>query len=247
MAYEIIITACVCFLIVSFLYSSVGHAGASGYLAIMALLSFPVESIKPVSLILNIVVSLIASYKFIKAGRFDRKVFMAFAITSIPMSFLGGMVEIDPHWFKIFAGLFLVISAVLLLFRQLIKPTNSVRQVNMYLALIIGAIIGLLSGMLGVGGGIFLSPILIMMGWATIRNTSGIAAVFILCNSVLGLAGHYVALRSVPPEIIYFMLVVTLGGYIGSHYGASKFTNKIILSLLFIVLLSAGIKFIVVG
>jgi uncharacterized membrane protein YfcA len=247
MEYEIVLIACLCFLVVSFLYSTVGHAGASGYLAIMALLSFPVQSIKPVSLILNIVVSVIATYKFLKVGRFDRKVFIAFAITSIPMAFVGGYLKIDPHLFKILAGLFLVSSAVLLLARQLIKPNTSVREVNMPLALVIGAIIGLLSGLLGVGGGIFLSPIILMLGWATIRNASGIAALFILCNSILGLAGNYVALKSVPHEIIYFIPVVILGGFIGSHYGSQKFNNKIILAFLFVVLLSAGIKFVFVG
>jgi len=247
MQYEIVITACICFLIVSFLYSTVGHAGASGYLAVMALLSFPIESIKPVSLILNIVVSVIATYKFMKAGRFDRRVFVSFAITSIPMAFVGGYLKIDPHWFKILAGSFLVISALLLLVRQFIKETDSIKQVNINVALVIGAIIGLLSGLLGVGGGIFLSPIIIIMGWATVKNTSGIAALFILCNSILGLTGHYIAIKSVPSEIIYFIGVVAIGGFIGSHYGSKVFNNKIILAFLFVVLLSAGIKFIFVG
>lgn len=244
---ETLIVLSLSFLFISFLYSSVGHAGASGYLAVMALLSFPIESIKPVSLVLNIVVSVIATYKFIKAGCFDKKVFLTFAVTSIPMAFVGGYLKMDPYWFKLFAGLFLVISAVLLIARQFIKPTDTIGQVNLPLGLFIGAVIGLVSGLLGVGGGIFLSPFIIMLSWATVRNASGVAALFILCNSVLALAGHSAALKSVPFEIIYFVGFVTLGGFIGSHYGSKKFNNKVILSFLFLVLLSAGLKFIFVG
>lgn len=242
-----IIVLCICFLLISFLYSSVGHAGASGYLAVMALMSFPVESIKPVSLVLNIVVSLIATYKFLKSGCFDRKVFLMFAVTSIPMAFIGGYLKIDSHWFKIFAGVFLVISALLLIGRQFIKTSDEIKKVNLPVALVIGAIIGLVSGLLGVGGGIFLSPVIIILGWATVRNASGIAALFILCNSILGLTGHYAALKSVPFETIYFLAFVAVGGFVGSHYGSQKFNNKIILGFLFLVLLSAGVKFLFVG
>lgn len=235
------------FLFIAFLYSSVGHAGASGYLAVMALLSFPIESIKPVSLVLNIVVSFIATYKFLQSGCFDKKVFTAFAVTSIPMAFVGGYITIDPHWFKLSAGVFLVISAMLLIARQFIKSTDAIREINLPLALIIGGAIGLVSGLLGVGGGIFLSPIIILLSWTTVRNASGIAALFILCNSILGLTGHYASLKSIPSEIIYFVGVVAIGGFVGSHYGSQKFNNKIILSFLFLVLLSAGLKFIFVG
>lgn len=119
----------------------------------MALMSFPIESIKPVSLVLNIVVSLIATYKFLKSGCFDRKVFLTFAVTSIPMAFVGGYMRIDAHWFKILAGSFLVISAFLLIGRQFIKSTDEIKRVNLPLALLIGAVIGLVSGLLGVGGG----------------------------------------------------------------------------------------------
>lgn len=247
MEVETLIILSLAFLFISFLYSSVGHAGASGYLAVMALMSFPVESIKPVSLVLNIVVSLIATYKFLKSGNFDRKVFLVFAVTSIPMAFVGGYLKIDAHWFKILAGSFLVISAVLLIGRQFIKSTGEIKKVNVPLALVIGAVIGLVSGLLGVGGGIFLSPIIILLSWTTVKNASGIAALFILCNSVLGLTGHYASLKSVPFETIYFVAFVTVGGFVGSHYGSQKFNNKVIVGFLFLVLLSAGLKFIFVG
>lgn len=244
---EIIITGSILFLLIAFLYSSVGHAGASGYLAVMAILSFPIESIKPISLILNIVVSLIASYKFIKAGYFDKRLFILFAITSIPMAFVGGYLNLDPYWFKKLAGLFLVSSGILLLTRQFLKPVEKIREVNVVLALLIGAFIGFLSGLLGVGGGIFLSPIIIMFGFTSLRNASGVAALFILCNSVLALTGNYVALKYIPMEIMYFIPLVIVGGYSGAHLGSKKFNNKIIISFLFIVLISAGLKFIIIG
>jgi uncharacterized protein len=235
------------FALIAFLYSSVGHAGASGYLAVMALLSFPIASIKPTSLVLNIVVSAIASYKFISAGYFNRKVFLAFAVTSIPLAFVGGYLKLDAFWFQLFAGLFLVTSAVLLLLKEFIRPNNNLRSVNFVVTAAIGAVIGLVSGLLGVGGGIFLSPITILLGYTTVKEASGTAALFIFFNSVLGLIGHYVSLRQLDSNVLYWVAAVSIGGFIGAHYGAKKFNNKFILLFLFLVLMSAGIKFIIVG
>lgn len=247
MELQTLIVLSIAFLLIAILYSSVGHAGASGYLAVMALMSFPVASIKPISLVLNILVSLIATHKFLKGGCFDRKVFEVFAVTSIPMAFVGGYLKIDTHLFKVMAGLFLIVSALLLISRQFIKSSGQVNKINVQLALVIGAVIGWVSGLLGVGGGIFLSPIIILFGWTSVRNASGIAALFILCNSVVGLSGHYASLKSVPFETIYFALFVTAGGFIGSHLGSQKFNNKVIVAFLFLVLLSAGIKFVFGG
>ncbi|HRI27628.1 MAG TPA: TSUP family transporter [Chitinophagales bacterium] len=164
MEHQTLIVLSIAFLLIAILYSSVGHAGASGYLAVMALMSFPVASIKPISLVLNILVSLIATHKFLKGGCFDRKVFEVFAVTSIPMAFVGGYLKIDTHLFKVMAGLFLIVSALLLISRQFIKSSGQVNKINVQLALVIGAVIGWVSGLLGVGGGIFLSPIIILFG-----------------------------------------------------------------------------------
>ena len=244
---QVIVIAFFCFLLISFLYSAVGHAGASGYLALMALLSFPIISIKPTSLALNIIVSAIGSYKYLKAGCFDKKVFIAFSITSIPLAFIGGYLKIDPHWFKILAGIFLVCSAVFLLIRGSLNPNVKIKEVNIPIALAIGAVIGLLSGLLGVGGGIFLSPIIISLGYTSVRNASGIAALFILCNSIFGLTGNYLSFRNIDFNIVYWIAAVTIGGYLGAHYGAKRFNNKVIFIFLFLVLLSAGLKFLFVG
>jgi uncharacterized protein len=244
---QTVIIACGLFLAVAFLYSSVGHAGASGYLAVMALLSFPIASIKPTSLVLNIVVSIIASYKFIKEGYFNKKVFISFAITSIPFAFLGGYIKVDPGLFKIFAGIFLLVSAALLLIKEYVRPASDIRPVNYFLSASVGAVIGLVSGLIGVGGGIFLSPLIILLGYTKVKEASGVAALFILCNSVLGLLGHYVSLKSLDSMIIFWVLTVAIGGFIGAHLGARKFTSKLIIAFLFLVLISAGLKFILVG
>jgi uncharacterized protein len=239
--------AALAFLLIAFLYSSVGHAGASGYLAIMALFSFPVETIKPASLALNIAVSAIASYQFLKAGCFDRKVFFTFAASSVPMAFVGGYIQPDPKLFVVLAGLFLIVSSILLLVRSYIRPSDQPRAASLPAGLLIGGTIGLFSGLLGVGGGIFLSPILILSNWAPVRKVSGIAALFILCNSVLALGGHVAAFRTLEFDILYWLMAVIAGGTAGSYFGSKRFNNRIILVLLSAVLFTAGLKFLLVG
>lgn len=247
MTTEIIIISSFLFLIIAGLYSSVGHAGSSGYLAIMALLSFAPESIKPISLILNIVVASIASYKYLKENYFDRSIFLTLIITSIPFSFLGGYLTISPKYFKLIAGLFLIFASVLLLVREYSQiKENNYKKMPKALGLILGSIIGLISGLIGVGGGIFLSPIIIMSKWTTIKNVSGIASLFILVNSISGLAGHIASISNIDNNIIYWIVAVIIGGLTGSYLGTIKFNNRIIILCLFLVLLTAGFKFVFV-
>lgn len=237
------------FLIIALLYSSVGHAGASGYLAIMSLLSFPVDSIKSTSLVLNIIVASIASYKFIKAGYFDKKVFLTFAIASIPVAFISGFISIDPKVFKIMAGLFLILSSIVLVLKNYFVNRNAdkIKEIPLISGLTIGAVIGFISGLIGVGGGIFLSPLMILMNWTTVKKASGIAALFILCNSVVALTGYLSKTPKLETHIPIWIIAVIIGGLIGSHLGTTRFNNKIIVILLFLVLISAGLKFIFVG
>lgn len=242
------IIAFLLFLSISILYSSVGYAGASAYLAVMALLSFAPETIKPTSLTLNIVVALIASVKFLRADCFDKKLFVSFIITSLPMAFVGGYITISPKYFKLIAGLFLIVSSLLLVIREYLKsPQTPNKKMPLTYGLVIGSIVGLVSGLIGVGGGIFLSPIIIMAKWTTIKNASGIAALFILCNSLAGLAGHITALNKLDSNIFYWLIAVIIGGLIGSYLGTIKFNNKIIITCLFLVLLTAGLKFLFVA
>jgi len=247
MTTETIVIAAFLFLLIAILYSSVGHAGSSGYLAIMALLSFAPETIKPTSLILNIVVATIASYKFIKASYFDKRIFLILIATSLPTAFLGGYLTISPKYFKLIAGLFLILASGLLLLREYSKRNNSeLVKMPVKWGLAIGSIIGLISGLIGVGGGIFLSPIIIMANWTSIKNASGIAALFILVNSISGLAGHLAAINHVDSNIIYWIIAVIIGGLTGSYLGAVKLQNRIIITCLFLVLLTAGLKFVLI-
>jgi len=240
-----IILATFLFLIISLLYSSVGQAGASGYLAVMALLSFAPETIKPTSLILNIIVATIASVKYLKADYFDRKIFIVLIATSIPMAFLGGYLPVSPKFFKLAAGIFLIVSSILLLVKEYINnPESPAKQMPLTIGLITGACIGLISGLIGVGGGIFLSPILIMRKWTTIKKASGITALFILFNSIAGLSGQLAAINKIDHNIIYWGCAVIIGGLIGSHLGTIKFNNRVLVFCLFLVLLTAGLKFV---
>lgn len=244
---EHILLASFLFFVIAALYSSVGHAGASGYLAVMALLSFAPDSIKPTSLVLNILVAAIASYKFIRAGYFDKRIFMAFIFTSLPTAFVGGYLSISPAYFKLVAGIFLVLSALMLVIKQFIPQSNKEpNPMPLSYGLILGSVIGLLSGLVGVGGGIFLSPIILIANWTTAKKASGIAALFILCNSISGLAGHLTALNHLDKDIVYWMMAVVIGGSIGSHLGTRLFNNRAVIICLFLVLLSAGLKFIFV-
>jgi len=245
MTTDTILLAAFLFLIIAILYSSVGHAGSSGYLAIMALLSFVPETIKPTSLILNIIVAAIASFKYIKANYFDKRIFLILIATSLPTAFLGGYLTISPKYFKLIAGLFLILASGLLLFREYSKKKNSeLVKMPIKWGLTIGSIIGLISGLIGVGGGIFLSPIIIMANWTSVKNASGVAALFILVNSISGLAGHLTAINQVDSNIIYWIIAVIIGGLTGSYLGTAKLQNRIIIACLFLVLLSAGFKFV---
>ena len=247
MPVEIVIISSILFLLIAVLYSSVGHAGSSGYLAIMALLSFAPETIKPTSLILNIIVASIASYKYLRANYFDRKIFFTLVLTSIPAAFIGGYLTISPKYFKLIAGIFLICSSVLLLLREYtIKRESPLKVMPSGLGLVIGSVIGLISGLVGVGGGIFLSPIVIMAGWTSVKKASGIAALFILVNSVAGLAGHLASINQVDFHIIYWIIAVSVGGYAGSYLGTVRLQNRIIITCLFLVLITAGLKFVLV-
>jgi hypothetical protein len=245
MSTETLILAFFLFLIISIFYSSVGHAGASGYLAIMALLSFAPETIKPTSLILNIIVASIASAKYLKAGFFDKKIFYSFILTSLPAAFIGGYVHISPGYFKLLAGIFLILASILMVIKEYVKkPEEPYRQIPLITGLIIGSVIGFVSGLIGVGGGVFLSPVIIMFNWTSVKNVSGIAALFILVNSVAGLAGHITGISQIDFNFIFWVFAVIIGAITGSYFGTVRFNNRLIIILLSVVLLSAGLKFI---
>lgn len=222
------------------LYSSVGHAGASGYLAAMALFGLAPDIMKPTALVLNIFVASIATTKFYRAGCFSWKLFGPFALSSVPFAFIGGGISLPGYVYKPIVGVVLLYAAYRLIAGKSIKPAIS--RPPLPAVAVSGAGIGLLSGLSGVGGGIFLSPLLLFAGWADARQASGISAAFILVNSIAGLAGHYAAVSQLPSEVLVWAPAAILGGWVGSHYGSRRLPASSILKLLAAVLLVAGLK-----
>jgi len=227
--------------IVAFLYASVGHGGASGYLALMALFSFPILIMKPTALVLNIVVSAISFWFFKKNHHFKWKLFYPFAITSIPMAFLGGYISVGTAVYKQILGVFLVF-AVLKMLDIFGKIKKEITENNLSVSLITGACIGLFSGMIGIGGGIILSPIIILFGWGTMRQAAAVSALFIFVNSIAGSIGFVAQGGSIPIEVLYLIPVAIIGGALGALYGSQKFNIKTLKYVLACVLTIAAVK-----
>lgn len=224
------------------LYSSVGHAGASGYLAAMALFGLAPEVMKPTALVLNILVASIAAVQFHRAGWFSWRIFWPFAAGSIPFAFIGGALSLPGSVYKQVLGLILLFAAYRLFqFRQS-EAADAVKPVPVLLAILFGAGIGLLSGAVGVGGGIFLSPLLLFMGWARTKQTAGVSAFFILVNSIAGISGHLASMKFLPDAVYTWAIAAVLGGIIGSGLGSRRFVNATLYRLLSVVLVIAGAK-----
>ena len=239
---EILLFLCVGIVIVAFLYSSVGHAGASGYIAVMSLLNLVPTVIKPTALMLNILVASIATWQFWRAGHFSWRLFWPFALLAIPLSFLGGYINLPTRSFKILAGAILIFSAV----RFLLKPSDDTvqREASRLGSVAIGGGFGLLAGLTGTGGGIFLTPFLLLMRWATAKQAASVSALFILLNSVAGLLGNVISTKNVPSFAVPLGLAAIAGGSLGSYLGSYRLAHRSIKRLLAAVLLIAGGKLI---
>lgn len=228
--------------LIAALYSSVGHAGASGYIAVMSLMMLDPSVIKPTALSLNILVASIASWQFYRAGHFSWSLFWPFALLAVPFAFIGGHLNLPAHLFKTLLGVVLLYSSVrLLLDPKQSAETQPPRRVT---ALATGAGIGFLSGLTGTGGGIFLTPLLLFMGWANAKRAAAVSALFVLVNSVAGLAGNFSSTKSLPTFIIPLLIAVALGGSLGAYLGSRRVQPLVIKRLLAIVLLIAGFKLI---
>lgn len=241
MTLSLLIPLLICILIVAVLYSSVGHGGASGYIAALALFSVAPAAFKPTALILNILVAVIATYSFARAGHFSWRLFWPFAITSIPCSFIGGFLNLPPNIYKPLVGLILLASACRLFFHSK-DDGSAVRHPSMPVALSVGAVLGLLSGLTGVGGGIFLSPLFILLKWGKARETSAVAALFILVNSTAGLLGHISSLQAIPCFAPLLAITAITGGIVGSFFGSCRMPNAGVIRTLSVVLTIAGFK-----
>lgn len=224
------------------LYTAVGHGGASAYLAIMALFAVPAATMKPTALVLNLVVSGFASVRYIRAGQFDARLLLAFAVTAVPMAFVGGRIELPGEFYRPLVGLVLWAAAVTFLFPTTVAINREPAAPPLWIALPAGAAIGLLAGLTGTGGGIFLSPLILLFGWQDPRKTSGVAAVFIFANSLSGLAGNASSLSSLPPELPVFVAAVAAGAVLGTWLGVSRLPRKQLLQFLGVVLIIAGAK-----
>lgn len=227
--------------IIAFLYSSVGHGGASGYLALMAIFSFPTLQMKPIALVLNLFVAGIAFIQYFRNGFFNFKLFLSFALTSIPFSFLGGLIEVDAMVYKYILAVFLIFSILKMLNVYGFKVREPER-VNFKMALIIGALIGFFSGLIGIGGGIILSPIILLLGWGKTKEAAGVSALFIWVNSLSGLFGQFQSGLSLPDGLVWLILLGLFGGILGSYFGSFKWSQKTVKFILTTVLISACLK-----
>jgi uncharacterized membrane protein YfcA len=232
-----------CMFVGAALYTSVGHAGASAYLALMALFSVPPVVMRPTALTLNVLAASLTSFRYIWAGFFRWRVVWPFLGGSVPFAFLGGTVHLPGEYYRPIVGVILLIGAVRLLWHKPIGASAATHDPPIWLGVPLGAGIGFLSGLTGTGGGIFLSPVIVFLGWADLRTTSGIAAVFILANSAAGLLGNFAVVRVLPPELPIYAGAVLLGAVVGTTFGI-RFPLIHVQRALGLVLIVAGVKLI---
>jgi uncharacterized membrane protein YfcA len=226
--------------VVAALYASVGHGGASGYLAVMALFGVSASVMRPSALVLNVVVSAIATVTFARAGQVRWRLLVPFVVASVPMAFFGGTHTLQDGTFKLVVAAVLAIVAL-----RLFVPEHSraLRPLPLYVALGIGAVIGVLSGLVGVGGGIFLTPLLVLCAWATPREAASVSAPFIMLNSIAGLGGMMMQGIEFPPWMLWACVAVVLGGWAGAWWGARGASQWGLRILLGMVLVIAALKF----
>ena len=227
--------------LVALLYASVGHGGASGYLGLMAFYEFSPEEMKPTALLLNLFVSLVSFLQFYRQQHFRFNLFLPLALASIPMSFVGGMITLDDFLYKKLLGVFLLIAVARLLFLRNIS-VDKLNTPNNWIAVVIGAAIGLVSGMIGIGGGILLSPLLLLLKWTDQKQTAAISALFIFVNSLAGLAGQFTKGISFSTDMYGWVAIAFAGGLLGAYLGASRFKQPILRNILAVVLLLAAYK-----
>jgi uncharacterized membrane protein YfcA len=231
----------VCLFLGAVLYTSVGHGGASAYLALMALFGVPAAVMRPTALILNILVASFTSLRYVRAGQFRWRALWPFLIGALPFAVLGGSLQLSGELYKPLVGGVLWIAAARLLWPREIKAATEPHDPPVWLAALIGAGIGLLSGLTGTGGGIFLSPVLLFLGWSNPKTASGVAAAFILCNSIAGLGGNLASVQSLPAALPLYAGSVIAGAVVGTTLGI-RFKSAAILKALGLVLVIAGFK-----
>jgi len=226
------------------MYSSVGHGGASGYLALMAIFGVSTVFMRASALTLNLFVAGISFIAYYRAGYFKSKILLPFVIGSLPMAFVGARIVIDPQMFKHILGVFLVLAVARMIYTP--KSEKQIIQFNFMVAVLIGAVLGFFSGLIGIGGGIILSPVLLLLGWANVKETAAISAIFIFLNSASGILGLLSTGISLSPDLYLWIVVALAGGFAGAYSGSFRFSLVRLKYLLAFVLLLASFKLLLV-
>jgi uncharacterized membrane protein YfcA len=224
------------------LYSSVGHGGASAYIAAMALFSVAPEAIKPTALALNLLVAGFGAWRYWRRGLTNGRLVFAFALTATPAAFIGGGIHLPAIYYKPLVGILLWLAAARLLWQPKALAERPVTAPPLWITLPAGAVLGLLAGLTGTGGGIFLSPLIILMAWEEPRHTSGVVSAFIFLNSAAGLAGNVASVGHLPRELPLFLLSVAAGAVVGTWLGVERLPRPWLLRTLGLVLTIAGAK-----
>ncbi|MGA9364684.1 MAG: sulfite exporter TauE/SafE family protein [Bacteroidota bacterium] len=243
LSFQAVAVVSLLFLGVAFLYSSVGHGGASGYLAVLSFFAFAPTFMSTTALILNILVSATALIAFSKAKHLELGLTWPFVVTSVPAAFLGGVAPVSPRTYQLILAVVLLIAGLRFLLEIRSSKDESVLRIpSLLISLPVGALVGFVSGLVGVGGGIFLSPLILMMRWADAKRTAATSAGFILVNSISGVFGRVTAGTFAPGPLLPFLIAAFIGGLLGSHFGAVRYSGKTIRRLLGVVLLVASAK-----
>ena len=227
--------------IVSFLYSSVGHGGASGYLALMALFSFAPESMKPTALLLNLFVAGISFFYYYREGYFNKKLFLVFAFASVPLAFIGGTIEVDAPIYKKILAL-LLIFAILKMLHVFGKENDQTKETRLWQGLVVGGVIGFFSGLIGIGGGIILTPVILLLHWGNMKEAAAVSALFIWVNSAAGLTGQLSSGITIEKESFLLVGIALIGAVLGGYYGSKKINNQNLRYILAFVLIIASVK-----
>lgn len=227
--------------VVAFMYAAVGHGGASGYLALMALFSFAPDTMKPTALLLNLFVAAISFIHYAKSGHFNKKLFLSFAIASIPLAFVGGLIEVDASIYKKVLAV-LLIFAILKMLNVFGKESDTIKDVKVWQGLSIGGIIGFFSGLIGIGGGIILSPVILLMKWGKMKEAAAVSALFIWVNSAAAMGGQLSNGVKIDAQAFLLVGIALIGGFLGGYFGSKKFNNQGLRYMLAFVLLIACIK-----
>ena len=234
---------CAAVFVVAFFYSSVGHGGATGYLAALALLGIAPASAKVAVLITNVLVASVAWWRFYRAGHSDWKILLSFAVASVPCAYFGSKIHVSPQVYKLVLGAVLAVGGLVLLFRSRWQTDEvALRKCFLPVALMVGAVLGFLAGLTGIGGGVFLSPVLYLFRWVKPKTTGGIAAGFIVVNSIAGLAGAGWEKIAHAGPLLWLTVPAVIGALLGTHLGARRWSSVTFSRVLAAVLIFAGGK-----